>query len=110
LRTGDYARVRSKRDVNEKGAGFLTGRRIRADFSSGQSRNNTTLQVWTVGEGSGIGILFRQACCAAINFRDHDVLSLFQYFSRGPEPGTILRRANDAFLRVIQAQLALKIA
>src|SRR5438094_10370074 len=39
-------------------------------FTSGQA-GNTTLQVWTVGEGFGIGSEFRQTCCAANNFRDH---------------------------------------
>ena len=32
------------------------------------------MQVWTVGEGFGIGSEFRQTCCAANNFRDHQVL------------------------------------
>jgi hypothetical protein len=31
------------------------------------------VQVWTVGEGFGIGREFRQTCCAANNFRDHDL-------------------------------------
>jgi len=31
------------------------------------------VQVWTVGEGFGIGSEFRQTCCAANNFRDHDL-------------------------------------
>jgi hypothetical protein len=29
------------------------------------------VQVWTVGEGFGIGSEFSQTCCAASNFRDH---------------------------------------
>ena len=44
--------------------------------TSGQARN-TTLQVWTVEEGFGIGRLFHQTCCAACaasNLRDHEVL------------------------------------
>jgi len=41
--------------------------------TSGQARN-TTVQVWTVEEGFGIGRLFRQTCCAANNFRDHEVV------------------------------------
>jgi|ERR1700730_4249709 hypothetical protein len=47
--------------------------------TSGQARN-TTLQVWTVEEGFGIGRLFHQTCCAACaasNLRDHDVLFSF---------------------------------
>jgi hypothetical protein len=31
------------------------------------------MQVWTVGEGFGIGSEFLQACCAANNLRDHDL-------------------------------------
>jgi hypothetical protein len=32
------------------------------------------VQVWTVGEGFGIGSEFRQRFCAANDFRDHEVL------------------------------------
>jgi hypothetical protein len=32
------------------------------------------VQVWTVGEGFGIGSEFCQTGCAANNFRDHEVL------------------------------------
>jgi hypothetical protein len=32
-----------------------------------------TVQVWTVEERFGIGSEFRQTCCAANNFRDHDL-------------------------------------
>jgi hypothetical protein len=46
-------------------------------LSPGQARN-TTVQVWTVVEGFGIGSEFRQTRCAANNFRDHEVL--FRWF------------------------------
>src|SRR6266498_6035452 len=39
-------------------------------------KRNTTVQVWTIGEGFGIGSEFRQTCCAANNFRDHDLNSV----------------------------------
>src|SRR5581483_2022423 len=48
------------------------------DSISGQSRN-TTVQVWTVGEGFGIRSEFRQTGCAANNFRVHEVL--FRWFN-----------------------------
>src|SRR5438477_9593700 len=51
---------------------FFTQSGLHTDFTSGQARN-TTVQVWTVGEGFGIGSEFRQTCCAANNFRDHQV-------------------------------------
>jgi len=35
---------------------------------------NTTVQVWTVGKGFGMGSEFHQTCSAANNFRDHKVL------------------------------------
>ena len=45
------------------------------------SRSNTTfwkartaVQVWTIEEGFGIGSEFRQTCCAARNFRGHEIL------------------------------------
>jgi hypothetical protein len=44
------------------------------DSIFGQVRN-TTVQVWTIGEGIGIGSEFSQTCCAANNFRDHDLTS-----------------------------------
>jgi hypothetical protein len=44
------------------------------DSIFGQVRN-TTVQVWAVGERVGIGSEFSQTCCAANNFRDHDVTS-----------------------------------
>ena len=34
------------------------------------------MQVWTIGEGFGIGSEFSQTRCAANNFRDHDLKSL----------------------------------
>jgi len=52
---------------------FSTNSGLQTDFISGQARN-TTVQVWTVGKGFGIGNEFSQTCCAANNFRDHEVL------------------------------------
>ena len=52
---------------------FFTKTGLNTDFTSGQALN-TTVQVWTVEEGFGIGSEFRQTCCAANNFRDHEVL------------------------------------
>ena len=46
---------------------------LRTDSIFGQVRN-TTVQVWTVGKGLGIGSEFSQTGCAANNFRDHEVL------------------------------------
>jgi hypothetical protein len=46
---------------------------LRTGSIFGQVRN-TTVQVWTVGKGLGIGSEFSQTCCAANNFRDHEVL------------------------------------
>jgi hypothetical protein len=57
----------------------------RAMRAIGQARN-TTVQVWTVGEGSGIGSDFRQTCCATDNFRDHG--SFFVGSSAPVPPGT----------------------
>ncbi len=51
---------------------FFTQSGLHTDSIFGQARN-TTVQVWTVGEGFGIGSEFRQTCCAANNFRDHDL-------------------------------------
>src|SRR5438067_9121641 len=48
---------------------------LHADSIFGEVRN-TTVQVWTVGEGYGIGSEFAQTCCAANNFRDHEVDSV----------------------------------
>src|SRR6476619_5999638 len=36
---------------------------------------NATVQVWTVGEGFGIGSEFSQTCCAVNNSRCHDLTS-----------------------------------
>jgi hypothetical protein len=58
------------RSVTERCKPFLLGDYLR-------EARNTTVQVWTVEEGFGIGRLFRQtrcAACAANNFRDHEVL------------------------------------
>ena len=46
---------------------------LQTDSIPGQARN-TTVQVWTVVEGFGIRSEFSQTCCAANNFRDHEVL------------------------------------
>src|SRR5260370_33077752 len=46
-------------------------------LSPGQARD-TTVQVWTVVEGFGIGSEFRQTRCAANDFRDHQFL--FRWF------------------------------
>jgi len=51
---------------------FFTQSGFHTDSISWQVRN-TTVQVWTIGEGFGIGSEFSQTCCAANNFRDHDV-------------------------------------
>jgi hypothetical protein len=55
------------------GRPFFTQSGLHTDSIFGQFRN-TTVQVWTVGEGFGIGSEFSQTCCAANNFRDHEVL------------------------------------
>ena len=52
---------------------FFSQSGLRADSIFEQVRD-TTVQVWTVGEGFGIGSEFSQTCCAANNFRDHEVL------------------------------------
>jgi hypothetical protein len=53
---------------------FFTQSGFHTDSIFGQVRN-TTVQVWTIEEGFGIGSEFSQTCCAANNFRDHDVTS-----------------------------------
>ena len=63
---------------------------------------NTTVQVWTIGEGFGIGSEFSQTCCAANNFRDHGVTSPsipFLYPTRPTlcESGPIFSRFNLGF-------------
>jgi hypothetical protein len=52
---------------------FFTNSGLQTVYISGQA-GNTTVQVWTVGEGLGIGSEFSQTCCAVNNFRDHEVL------------------------------------
>jgi hypothetical protein len=51
----------------------FTQSRLHTDSILGPVRN-TTMQVGTVGKGLGIGGEFSQTCCAANNFRDHEVL------------------------------------
>jgi hypothetical protein len=55
------------------GRPVFTNSGLQTDSISDQARN-TTVQVWTVGEGLGIRSKFSQTCCAANNFRDHEVL------------------------------------
>jgi hypothetical protein len=53
------------------------------------------VQVWTVGEGFGIGSEFRPTCCAGNNFRNHEVL--FRWFkcsNRSPSGFVIHTGAN----------------
>ena len=57
------------------GRPFFAQSGLLTDSISGQVRN-TTVQVWTVGEGFGIGTEFRQTCCAANNLRDHNLDSV----------------------------------
>src|SRR6476659_10711264 len=57
----------------QRDAPFFTQSGLHTDAIFGQVRD-TTVQVWTVGEGLGIGSEFSQTCCAANNFRDHEVL------------------------------------
>src|SRR5207247_5044153 len=72
---------------------FFTYSGLHTDFTSAQPRN-TTVQVWTVGEGFGIGSEFRHTCCAANNFRDHEVLfSLVQVLQSRMEPESSSRGA-----------------
>jgi hypothetical protein len=52
---------------------FLTQSGFHTDSIFEQVRD-TTVQVWTIGEGVGIGSEFSQTCCAANNFRDHEIL------------------------------------
>ncbi len=54
---------------------------LHTDSIFGQVRD-TTVQVWTVGEGLGIGNEFSQTCCAANNFRNHEVPSSLVQRSR----------------------------
>jgi hypothetical protein len=80
--------------------------------ASGQA-GKTTVQVWTVEEGFGIGGEFRQTRCAA-NFRDHEIV-LFVSSSRSSPLGTksILARRMikcDLTLADFELQLGLEIA
>ena len=75
-----YMRAQTrKRILGQKHCKLLAGRPVffqsalRADSIFGQVRD-TTVQVWTVGKGLGIRSEFSQTCCAANNFRDHEVL------------------------------------
>jgi hypothetical protein len=58
----------------QRNALFFRRAGLHTDSIFGQVRN-TTVQVWTIGEGFGIGSEFSQTCCAGNNFRDHDVTS-----------------------------------
>ena len=73
---------------------------------SGQGRN-TTVQVWTVVEGFGIGSEFRKTRCAANNLRDHKLdsvkaISIHRAHQLLPELNRILFRSrlHDAVIRV----------
>ena len=75
-------RVQARRRIlGHKHCKLPAGRRVfsqsglRTDSIFWQVRD-TTVQVWTIGEGFGIGSEFRQTCCAANNFRDHEVFFL----------------------------------
>src|SRR5436305_10579926 len=59
--------------LHEARCAFSQQSRLHTDSVFGQVRD-TTVQVWTVGEGVGIRSEFSQTCCAANNFRDHEVL------------------------------------
>src|SRR5205807_2922971 len=74
---GSQARSRilgtSQRNCRRDALCFIQSR-FHTDSIFGQARN-TTVQVWAIGEGFGIGSEFSQTCCAANNFRDHDLTS-----------------------------------
>src|SRR6266513_185228 len=72
------------RSLTERCEPFVLGDYLR------QARN-TTVQVRTVEEGFGIGSEFRQICCAANNFRNHEVLFV-QVLQFRLKPDTILTR------------------
>src|SRR4029450_829759 len=55
---------------------------------------NTAVRVWTVGERFGIGTECRQTCCAANNFRDHDLTSPLNSFPL-PDPTHALWIGSD---------------
>jgi len=54
----------------QRDAPFFTHSGLHTDSIFGQVRN-TTVQVWTIGEGFGIGS--ERRCCAVNSFRDHDL-------------------------------------
>jgi len=63
---------------------------------------NATVQVWTVGEGFGIGSEFRQTCCAADDFRDHEVLFRWsKCCSRSPSGFVITLGLTHGTLRTL---------
>jgi hypothetical protein len=66
-------RVQARRRILPAGRPVFSQSGLRADSIFGQVRD-ATVQVWTVGEGFGIRSEFSQTCCAANNFRDHEVL------------------------------------
>src|SRR5947209_16137695 len=70
---------------------FLSQSGFHTDSIFGQVRN-TTVQVWTVGEGFGIGSEFSQTCGAANNFRDHDLTSPLKFDAlTRPDPRSVDR-------------------
>ena len=74
-----HASQARRRILGHKHCKLPAGRRVfsrsglRTDSIFGQVRD-TTVQVWTVEKGFGIRSEFSQTCCAANNFRDHEVL------------------------------------
>jgi hypothetical protein len=54
------------------------------------------MQVWTIGEGFGIGSEFSQTCCAASSFRDHDLTSLLNSLPL-PDPTHVVWIGSDIF-------------
>jgi hypothetical protein len=75
----------------QRDAPFFTHSGLHTDSIFGQVRN-TTVQVWTIGEGFGIGSEFSQTCCAVNNFRDHDLTSPLQFASlTRPDPRSVDR-------------------
>jgi len=73
-----HASQARRRILGHKHWKWLAGRPVftqsglRTDSIFEQVRD-TTVQVWTVGEGFGIRSEFSQTCCAANNFRDHEI-------------------------------------
>jgi hypothetical protein len=66
---------------------------VRTDCIFEQVRD-TTVQVWTVGEGFGIRSEFSQACCAANNFRDHEIVPWFKEAATQRAGLTLGKRAD----------------